>query len=121
MPCAPSVLSYQTMHITNELIHNPGVNQKLDELKVNFVPGKLSSPVKRQSVADSVRVSNVPLYQHRGGDGCLQAVHTLNTMLSTCLRRKRRSWSLANDRHSYCTLSAPNIIGEQQLLCDFDC
>lgn len=28
------------MHITNELIHNPGVNEKLDEMKVNFVPGK---------------------------------------------------------------------------------
>ncbi|CAN0295009.1 unnamed protein product, partial [Ectocarpus fasciculatus] len=29
----------QTMHITNELIHNPGVNEKLDEMGVNFVPG----------------------------------------------------------------------------------
>eukprot|EP00752_Nemacystus_decipiens_P010478 g9335.t2 len=28
----------QTMHITNELIHNPGVNEKLDEMGVNFVP-----------------------------------------------------------------------------------
>lgn len=27
------------MHITNELIHNPGVNEKLDEMGVNFVPG----------------------------------------------------------------------------------
>ncbi|CAB1107772.1 unnamed protein product [Ectocarpus sp. CCAP 1310/34] len=28
----------QTMHITNELIHNPGVNEKLNEMGVNFVP-----------------------------------------------------------------------------------
>ena len=26
------------MHITNELIHNPGVNEKLDEMGVEFVP-----------------------------------------------------------------------------------
>lgn len=32
----------QTMHITNELIHNPGVNEKLDEMGVNFVPGTRS-------------------------------------------------------------------------------
>lgn len=29
------------MHITNELIHNPGVNEKLDEMGVNFVPGNI--------------------------------------------------------------------------------
>lgn len=28
----------QTMHITNELIHNPGVNEKLEDMAVNFVP-----------------------------------------------------------------------------------
>lgn len=33
------ILAAQTMHITNELIHNPGVNEKLDEMGVNFVPG----------------------------------------------------------------------------------
>ncbi|KAG5191428.1 4-hydroxy-3-methylbut-2-enyl diphosphate reductase chloroplast precursor [Tribonema minus] len=26
------------MHITNELIHNPGVNEKLDEMDIEFVP-----------------------------------------------------------------------------------
>lgn len=34
------LLVSQKMHITNELIHNPGVNEKLDEMDVNFVPGE---------------------------------------------------------------------------------
>ncbi|CAN0416399.1 unnamed protein product, partial [Discosporangium mesarthrocarpum] len=28
----------KTLHITNELIHNPGVNEKLEDMDVNFVP-----------------------------------------------------------------------------------
>jgi len=28
----------QTMHITNELIHNPEVNDKLGDLGVQFIP-----------------------------------------------------------------------------------
>ncbi|CAM9591117.1 unnamed protein product [Chrysoparadoxa australica] len=28
----------KTLHITNELIHNPGVNEKLDDIGVEFVP-----------------------------------------------------------------------------------
>jgi 4-hydroxy-3-methylbut-2-enyl diphosphate reductase IspH len=27
------------MHITNELIHNPGVNEKLEEMDVEFIRG----------------------------------------------------------------------------------
>jgi 4-hydroxy-3-methylbut-2-enyl diphosphate reductase IspH len=29
------------MHITNELIHNPGVNEKLEEMDVEFIRGNL--------------------------------------------------------------------------------
>jgi 4-hydroxy-3-methylbut-2-en-1-yl diphosphate reductase len=28
------------MHITNELIHNPGVNEKLEEMDVEFIRGE---------------------------------------------------------------------------------
>ena len=27
----------KTIHITNEIIHNPGVNERLDEMEINFI------------------------------------------------------------------------------------
>lgn len=31
----------QKIHITNEIIHNPGVNERLADMKIDFVPGAL--------------------------------------------------------------------------------
>lgn len=36
----------RNVHITNELIHNPGVNEKLKDMKVNFIE-KLEGGTKR--------------------------------------------------------------------------
>ncbi|CAM9170042.1 unnamed protein product [Ascophyllum nodosum] len=42
----------QKMHITNELIHNPGVNEKLDEMEVNFVPVSSEGLKDMDSIGD---------------------------------------------------------------------
>ena len=34
----------QKIHITNEIIHNPGVNERLADMKIDFVPGAWASP-----------------------------------------------------------------------------
>lgn len=31
---------YQKLHITNEIIHNPGVNERLKQMEVNFIQGR---------------------------------------------------------------------------------
>lgn len=41
------------MHITNELIHNPGVNERLDEMEVNFVPGKNKRKLRHRAERES--------------------------------------------------------------------
>ena len=38
------------LHITNELIHNPQVNGKLEDMKVNFIP-KVRAGAKQQHIA----------------------------------------------------------------------
>ncbi len=80
------------MHITNELIHNPGVNEKLDEMGVNFVPG-IARIIHMSTV---VFVGKSLVTRHRYTTLSISAVYWSTNMvvqqgLTICKRRASKS------------------------------